>query len=198
MTDENYEASAQAHLASLKRDMKASMEDAVVRAVHKVMAEFEAKSDHQLMENAQGDLELIKLVQTGVGIGKQEQELCGGCGGSGRVPRDPDIGTDQECFVCDGTGAQPKEPEQEPVAWLDNDGERVVTSKQKAGMPQRLQSSFPIPLGYTTPPQRKPLTVIQSIKEEAETGLVIGDEIGMRDALEQILREANEHLGIKE
>lgn len=50
MTDENYEARAQAHLASLKRDMKASMEDAVVRAMHKVMAEFEAKSDQRLME----------------------------------------------------------------------------------------------------------------------------------------------------
>lgn len=50
MTDENYEARAQAHLASIKRDMKASMEDAVVRAMHKVMAEFEAKSDERLME----------------------------------------------------------------------------------------------------------------------------------------------------
>ena len=44
----------------------------------------------------------------------------------------------------------------------------------------------------------KPLAAIQSIKQEAETGLVIGDEIGMRDALVQILHEANEHLGIKE
>lgn len=51
MTDENYEARAQAHLASIKRDMKASMEDAVVRAMHKVMAEFEAKSDDRLMED---------------------------------------------------------------------------------------------------------------------------------------------------
>lgn len=51
MTDENYEARAQAQLASLKRDMKESMEDAVVRAMHKVMAEFEAKSDERLMED---------------------------------------------------------------------------------------------------------------------------------------------------
>ena len=29
---------------------------------------------------------------------------CKCCYGSGRVPRDPDIGTDQECFVCDGIG----------------------------------------------------------------------------------------------
>ena len=33
-----------------------------------------ATSDHRLMENAQGDLERIKLVQTNVGIGKPEQE----------------------------------------------------------------------------------------------------------------------------
>jgi hypothetical protein len=29
---------------------------------------------------------------------------CGCCNGSGWVVRDPDIGTDQECFVCEGTG----------------------------------------------------------------------------------------------
>lgn len=31
-------------------------------------------------------------------------EPCGACNGSGWVTRDPDIGTDQECFVCDGRG----------------------------------------------------------------------------------------------
>jgi len=36
--------------------------------------QYNATSDHRLMENAQGDLERIKLVQTGVGIGKPEQE----------------------------------------------------------------------------------------------------------------------------
>ena len=39
--------------------------------------------------------------------------------------------------------------------------------------------------------------VIRSIKQEAETGLVIGDKVGMRDALQQILREADKHLGIE-
>ena len=48
-------------------------------------------------------------------LAQDEQEPCGGCGGSGWVPRDPDIGTDQECFDCNGSGAQ---PEQEPVAWI--------------------------------------------------------------------------------
>ena len=74
MKDKDCEDRAQAQLASLKRDMRKTMEDATVRAMHKVMAEFEAKSDERLMENAQGELERIKLVQTGVGIGKPEQE----------------------------------------------------------------------------------------------------------------------------
>jgi hypothetical protein len=29
---------------------------------------------------------------------------CGYCDGTGRMVRDPDIGTDQECFVCEGSG----------------------------------------------------------------------------------------------
>jgi DnaJ-class molecular chaperone len=39
-----------------------------------------------------------------------EPVWCGHCNGSGRMVRDPDIGTDQECFVCDGAGvpAAPK------------------------------------------------------------------------------------------
>jgi len=32
------------------------------------------------------------------------REPCGSCNGSGRMVRDPDIGTDQECFVCNGSG----------------------------------------------------------------------------------------------
>jgi hypothetical protein len=64
-----------------------------------------------------------------------EPVWCGHCNGSGRMVRDPDIGTDQECFVCDGAGVPaapvqedwgpgPHEchsltaaPVQEPVAW---------------------------------------------------------------------------------
>ena len=30
---------------------------------------------------------------------------CGNCGGTGWMVRDPDIGTDQECFVCEGSGS---------------------------------------------------------------------------------------------
>ena len=35
------------------------------------------------------------------------QEQCNACCGTGRMVRDPDIGTDQECFVCDGAGFLP-------------------------------------------------------------------------------------------
>lgn len=31
---------------------------------------------------------------------------CGICNGTGFVVRDPDIGTDQECFGCDGSGKE--------------------------------------------------------------------------------------------
>ena len=40
--DEDYDALSQKQLASIKRDMRISLEDAAVRATHKVMAEFEA------------------------------------------------------------------------------------------------------------------------------------------------------------
>ncbi len=35
---------------------------------------------------------------------QQEPVACAHCNGSGRMVRDPDIGTDQECFVCEGSG----------------------------------------------------------------------------------------------
>jgi hypothetical protein len=35
---------------------------------------------------------------------KDEPVTCGACNGSGHMVRDPDIGTDQECFVCEGSG----------------------------------------------------------------------------------------------
>ena len=43
--------------------------------------------------------------------------------------------------------AQPKEPEQEPVAWMNDMGTHIDLNVSGRGMPL-----------YTTPPQRKPLT----------------------------------------
>jgi DnaJ-class molecular chaperone len=49
---------------------------------------------------------------------------CNACYGTGRMVRDPDIGTDQECFVCEGSGAlldsyydtNPDKPYSQPCA----------------------------------------------------------------------------------
>ena len=52
----------------------------------------------------------------------------------------------------------PKEPEQEPVAWMrtSGTGSSVVTEELLVEMPE-MRWNFQKPL-YTTPPQRKPLT----------------------------------------
>ena len=51
-------------------------------------------------------IEVYKDVAYSIGVeGTQTiKEDCVACSGSGRMPRDPDIGTDQECFVCEGAG----------------------------------------------------------------------------------------------
>jgi hypothetical protein len=43
VVEDDYDALAQKQLASIKRDMRISLEDAAVRATHKVMAELETE-----------------------------------------------------------------------------------------------------------------------------------------------------------
>jgi hypothetical protein len=45
MTEDDCDALSQKHLASIKRDMRVSLEDATVRATHKVMVELEIEQD---------------------------------------------------------------------------------------------------------------------------------------------------------
>ena len=45
-------------------------------------------------------LECLAEIEKALGI----PNICPTCKGSGWMMRDPDIGTDQECFICDGTG----------------------------------------------------------------------------------------------
>jgi hypothetical protein len=57
MTDDDYDALSQKQLASIKRDMRISLEDAAVRATYKVMAELaqpEQEPVAYLCENAVG------------------------------------------------------------------------------------------------------------------------------------------------
>ena len=76
------------------------------------------QADHEyLSQNKKSDVTRAKfeqLMEDAIkeALAQPEQEPCGGCGGSGWVSRDPDIGTDQECFVCEGAGVI--KPQQEP------------------------------------------------------------------------------------
>ena len=92
--------------------------------------QYNATSDHRLMENAQGDLEGIKLVQTAVGIGKPEQEPVAWhvyfgnedepnyvCIGKKPVEANTVI---RPLVFGDTTPPQPKEPEQEQEPVADN------------------------------------------------------------------------------
>ena len=144
MKDEDCEDRAQEQLASLKRDMRKTMEDATVRAMHKVMAEFEAKSDERLMENAQGELKRINLVQTGVGIGKPAQE--------------PITGGDERrhiiCLCPDCT--KPAQPQQSPVkVGRITDNIKGMVLRQEI----MLYTEDYLPIGtalYTSPPAQRP------------------------------------------
>jgi len=93
---------------------------------------------------------------------KDEPVWCGHCNGSGRMVRDPDIGTDQECFVCDGAGV-PAAPVQEPVAWISPTELLVMRGNALGGAKDwRVNVGLKPEDGdvglYTTPSQRKPLT----------------------------------------
>lgn len=81
-----------------------------------------------------------------------QQVTCGRCNGSGWVVRDPDIGTDQECFVCDGSGvveddtacaAPSSEEVQRMIGWLRVELGHLVTCKQAADMIERLAARVP-------------------------------------------------------
>jgi hypothetical protein len=50
MIDDDYDALSQKHLASIKRDMRVSLEEAAVRATHKVMAEHETSAQRMKEE----------------------------------------------------------------------------------------------------------------------------------------------------
>ena len=84
MTDDDYDALSQKQLASIKRDMRISLEDAAVRATYKVMAELETEQnqgeEHMTQQEIQelaGHREVppwvVKLVADAVA---KEREAC--------------------------------------------------------------------------------------------------------------------------
>ena len=79
LQEEDWGALAEKQLASIKRDTRASFEDAMVRATHKVMAEFEAQP-------AQEPDALTIAYQSGfydgkkAALAKREWNFCERCG----------------------------------------------------------------------------------------------------------------------
>lgn len=171
MTDENYEARAQAHLASLKRDMKASMEDAVVRAMHKVMAEFEAKSDQRLMEMPEKFAGFDVVVDASLPPGTMKFEQPAPKIEANR-PEPLTGGDERRHIICLCPDCTKPAQQQEPVAWVllrqDEDGLEPV---QFYGGKQKPEGDFkdrftlrPVCFADATPPaQRKPLTHEQRV-----------------------------------
>ena len=134
-------------------------------------------------------------------LAQPEQEPCGGCGGSGWVPRDPDIGTEQECFDCNGSGEQ---PEQEPVAWeqfypdigkpqLGQEPVAIYRAGQAKG--EGFHVEFLKEMGddeallYTTPPKRPWVGLTDD--ELVQIGVATGLERAAAQMIESKLKEKN-------
>jgi len=75
--DEDYDALSQKHLASLKRDTRVSLEDATVRAAHKVMAEFKPDWDEKavLVEEMQRMAKRIGELERGIDFSSKAYEI---------------------------------------------------------------------------------------------------------------------------
>lgn len=61
-----------------------------------------AQKPIEVVSNQRGDSTEVK--GRADAVDGPEPATCGACGGTGWVPRDPDIGTEQECVCCDGKG----------------------------------------------------------------------------------------------
>ena len=200
MTDDDYDALSQKQLASIKRDMRISLEDAAVRATYKVMTELETEQPK---------------VRTGDCL------LVGVCASEGhkiQVKQEPwrESASDYERGVIDGRQMQAQssvdkavnrmaQPEQEPVehaviagalfdfmGWLTSRKERIVLSSADEASPAvNAITDFAKMRGLslndakvqdwnTTPPQRKPLTdeeIKQDFEKWAKDNYVQGFEL---------------------
>lgn len=74
------------------------------------------KHKHKSEDDAWSKIEKRKATDAKGVSEESEKHECPHCHGSGRMVRDPDIGTDQECFVCDGTGYVDQIDEASPEA----------------------------------------------------------------------------------
>jgi len=89
------------------------------------------------------------MTQEALKLALEAMELCNGAETVDGVV----IYTDKEIAAIKEALAQ---PEQEPVAWMRQDGQKVTTASDRHNYPD-YETRYSIPL-YTTPPQRKPLS----------------------------------------
>jgi hypothetical protein len=148
MTDDDYDALSQKQLASIKRDMRISLEDAAVRATYKVMAELAQPEQPKVRT---GDCLLVGV--------------CASEGHKIQVKQEPwrESASDYERGVIDGRQMQAQssvdkavnrmaQPEQEPVATLDDLEQEIYENTRQ--FVSRDVMEWMLKRYYTTPPQR--------------------------------------------
>ena len=135
--EEDWGALAEKQLASIKRDTRASFEDAMVCATHKVMAEFEAqpapKTEREALKLAIDGLE--KILHTFAKDGKVVM--------ASMIRNELFAEVNSLLQQAKASLAQPPLPVQEPVAWISPGGHIHFDPYLNS-----------IPL-YTTPPKRE-------------------------------------------
>ena len=90
-------------LAEAFRVMTGHMAPGKDASMHSYPAPYEEREAAWAAWSAQ-NLDAARAVLRAVELVIQREEPCATCNGSGWVTRDPDIGTDRECSVCDGKG----------------------------------------------------------------------------------------------
>ena len=136
--DEKFERIAQRHIADLKKSSKSIVEDATVRAVQKVMAEF-----------AQGAHTEAKVEYHATMI------QCPHCDGSVRVPAQPYPDNFIDALKYDVAKRDSEAQQQEPVA-LEAVYETIIHWDEGGGKRSRRELARRIVALYTSPPASKP------------------------------------------
>ena len=170
MTDDDYDALSQKQLASIKRDMRISLEDAAVRATYKVMAELETNQtqgeEHMTKEALKLALEALESIQR-YGLDTL----------SGRVD-----GPDDREWQRAGVNEMTKraqlgvtdikealaQPEQEPVATLDDLEQEIYENTRQFVSHDVME--WMLKRYYTTPPQRTWVGLVGLTDEEIKEG----------------------------
>jgi hypothetical protein len=160
--------------------------------------------DSRKYRQALANAALDKMAENARELGLDYEPVwCGHCNGSGRMVRDPDIGTDQECFVCDGAGvpAAPVQEDwgpgphechsltasvQEPVAWINAEKRTFEWNGPVLWNTPTVAVLEKIPL-YTTPPaaQRQWVGLTKTVVGNHLRRHALGDQSTFRQGFKE-------------